>query len=431
MQTNLNTVNNYEVPFNHQIQPNTTTLKTNQLVRTSQPAHFEFNGLSSLHSSVANSPHKISKLSKNLAKKNQLDKLRFSLTGVVTSGQQLPTSTRALASNELAEVQNLNNSIIEDQLFKANDSVCRLLINNGQKSGVNEGGQITSQFHSQLTSDQLSGGPNDQFNNQMASQAKYRISSQSVENLTDNKPIGNRLLDFYNNNLQSQAFANQTYSIGKPEKGRFNSNLSLRTKYQRCVVNIPNLPTVFKSAFANQSDLVNKNFNDNESLASESLASEDISSPPPPPAPERKVSLPVASPNESHDEGLYSKANSTNQFFFNDSTDLKNQTKCLSFNHSTPTLNNLNQFRYNLYMNKLKENIEYHKQQRQDSMRQSNESIINAISNSSSQRSIGVNQHEKMDEINVSKIDDSNDNNQDEVRPSTSNTTRIMVNYKK
>lgn len=431
VQSNLNhNVNNVntgsrinEVPFvNHQT--TTTTLKTDQPVRTSQPTHFDFNSLTTGDSGL----HKIAKLSKHLAKKTQLDKKR-SLNG----GQQIPTSTRTLAANnELMESQNLSNSIIEDQLFKANESVCRLFINNDHERRNEE------QIHRQLS--HLSG---EMSKHAMQSQKYPTNHSQSVDNLA-NKSIGNRLLQFYNSNLSNQAYTNQTYStIDKADKGRYNSNLSLRSKYQRCVVNIPNLQPVFKSALSSQFERPNQtesdnqfenNFNDNESLASE-----EIPEPAPPIPPQRKVSLP-AELRTANDTAFtsYRNTHQTNQFSFDESNDLKNQTNCLSFNHSTPTINSLNQFRYSIYLNKLKED-EYQKQLEQNRLEQdqlsqssTNESLVKSFdsaSNSPSLRSLSRNSKisSKFDQNNGESID-----NEDElIRPSTSNTTRIMINYKK
>lgn len=479
--------NNYEVPF---VQANqTTTIKTNQsIVRTNQPiTHLDFKNHGALNGdSNRNGLSKISKLSKHLVKKNQLDKSR--------NGQQMPTSAcnQILATNnQLAETQNLNNTIIEGKLFKANESVCRLFINNGQESNAES-----------------------QINNQMINKNKYQISSQnkyqsnhhsqSVDNLvTKTSSISDRLLDFYNKN-QPQAFTNQTYStIGKSmDKTRYNSNLSLRTKYQRCLVNIPNLQMpIFKSALSNQleeqlkehlqeqienqtvDDQTNSNqtpinelnerFDDNFN-DSESYTSELIPSPAPPAPPERKVSLPAELRNDDRFMDSYQNQQSTDHFRFDQTSinDLKNQAKCLSFNHSTPTINNLNQFRYSFYLNKLKEN-EYQKQLEQNKLEQdqlsqssTNESLVksmNTISSNSSLKSFKpINTIDEMNKFENSiihpqsihqSIHQSNAfcssnhsspihkmtneiENEDEftIRPSTSastNTTRIMINYKK
>lgn len=248
----------YDVPFSG---GQATSLKTNQ-VRTSQPVHFDF--LSNAGTLPSNS-----KLTKQ--KKSQLDKLRASLSGhqPQMGPQMVPTSTRA--NNELAETQNLTNSIIEDQMFnssstaliKSNDnSVCRLFINNqGIHTNRSDGGEPDT--------------ANVIYQN-VAQLAKYQTASQSnnhsqsVNDLTANKSISSQLLDFYNNNhLASQ----NSYSSTKDKARPYNSNLSLRAnKYQRCVVNIPNAQPVFKSALCNQSDTNVHSDHDTES----------IQSPPPP-----------------------------------------------------------------------------------------------------------------------------------------------------
>lgn len=380
-----NSTNNYDVPLtNGQLNQNT-NLKTNQ-VRTNQPVHFDFmngNNLTNIKSFNKNLAVQTAKWKNYLQmKENQMDKLRS------IKSQQIPTSTRALdTNNELMEAQNLNNTIIEDQLFKSSasllkseensirDNSLRLLINNGQND------------------------------NRPDTHTSNQIHSQSVDNLSSsmaNKSIGNHLLDFCNNNLANKSNVfNPTYSsIQKPDKSRYNSNLSLKSKYHRCVVNIPNLPTVFKSSLSNQTDYkidsdlnnLNDNFNEIES--------------PPPPAPERKVSLPVELRNEEFISKLHrnysNEANQLDQFNFK--KDLKNQTKYLSFNHSTPTINSqLDQLRYNLYLNKLK----------QDEYGQEKE------------------EPKQSGHLEFNNCETTNDDN---LLPSTStspNTTRIMINYKK
>ena len=242
--------NNYDVPFASQ----TTSLKTNP-VRTSQPVHFDLIGNGDNLGTLPSN----SKLIKH--KKSQLDKLRASLSGQ----QMVPTSTRA--NNELAETQNLANSIIEDQMFhnqmnsstssliKPNDSsVCRLFINN---QGI----------HTNRPPEDAD--PASIYQNvakyQTASQTNAH--SQSVDNLTTNKSISSQLLDFYNS---------QQHSSAKDKARPYNSNLSLRAnKYQRCVVNIPNAPAMFKSALPVQSDtdIHSDKLNDD---------TDSIQSPPPP-----------------------------------------------------------------------------------------------------------------------------------------------------
>lgn len=174
-----------------------------------------------------------------------------------------------------------------------------------------------------------------------------------------------------------------------------------------------------------------------------------------PAPPERKVSLPVELRNEEHAYQMNGQPIG-NQFFFNESKDFE-QKKCLSFNHSTPTINNLNQFRYSrLYLNKLKQE-EYQKQLEQNKLEQqlsqssTNESLSKSLSKSlvgsmsaSSLKSIedqylkeiaangessgiAMSSSPKNEPVN-SALDD------DELRPSTSassNTTRIMINFKK
>ena len=192
-------------------------------------------------------------------------------------------------------------------------------------------------------------------------------------------------------------------------------------KYQRCVVNIPNLQPVFKSALTNQSI--------------DSFNEDDCSppSPAPPQVPLRKVSLPIELRNNESDETVNSLKSNQNQFTFNESPDFKNHTKYLSFNHSTPTINNLNQFRYSLYFNKLKQE-EYQKQLEQNKLEQeqlSESSFVDAKSISSSLRSINQNLNSN---LNNNLISNQEDENNEEIRPSTSassNTTRIMINFKK
>lgn len=482
VQTNTGN-HNYEVPF-----PGQTSLKTNQ-VRTSQPVHFDFmsNG-SNLGTLPSNS-----KLIKQ--KKSQLDKLRASLSG--QQQQMVPTSTRA--NNELAETQNQVNSIIETQMFnnssstaliKSNDnSVCRLFINN---QGI----------HTNRPAPESDAGDPDAANviyQNVAQMSKYQTTSQtnnhsqSVDNLTANKSISSQLLDFYNSHLSSQ-----NYSSAKDKTRPYNSNLSLRAnKYQRCVVNIPNAQPVFKSALSNQSDtnVHSDNLNDD---------TDSIQSPPPPgnfafifynvestfifcslfslifesrsnltiftilnffihtAPPERKVSLPVELRNEEHGfTGGYPMNGqpASNQFFFNESKDFE-QKKCLSFNHSTPTINNLNQFRYSrLYLNKLKQG-EYQKQLEQNKLKQplsqssTNESLSKSLVGSMSASSLksiedpnlketagnptgelgGMSMSDVLQNMSDANSGLNGNLDDDELRPSTSastNTTRIMINFKK
>lgn len=108
------------------------------------------------------------------------------------------------------------------------------------------------------------------------------------------------------------------------------------------------------------------------------------------------MSLPVELRNEEHGfSGGYPMNGQPagNQFFFNESKDFE-QKKCLSFNHSTPTINNLNQFRYNrLYLNKLKQD-EYQKQLEQNKLEQqlsqssTNESLSKSLVGSMSASSL-------------------------------------------
>lgn len=403
------------MPFANQ----TTNLKTNQ-IRTSQPVQFNY---MNHHSSTLQSNAKLMKHKKN----RQLDKLRTPMNVENHSNIMAPTSTSS-NDDELMERQNLNNSIIEDRLLnsstssliKSNDnSVCRLFINN---QGVHTNRSIVNPDNSNF------GDSNNFYQNigqnivQNKFQTSQNLHSQSVDNLKkerDNKTmISNRLLELYNNNLTN-------HQVNKDKIRQYNSNLSLRTsKYQRCVVNIPTSIPVFKSSLANLNNNQLDNFNNDDE--------DDLRSPPPPAPPARKISLPVELRNDA-----FTSSYQKNQQYLNESSnEFKDQKKCLSFNHSTPSIN-LTQFKYNLYLNKLKED-EYQKQLEQNKLEQeqmmSQVSIDESLTKSLVASTSSIESINDQDLINSNlNCDLNNDQDDQNLRPSTSasTTTRIMINFRK